>query len=303
MNNKKLRKRTIFHSLVDANDNVKKQFKRGYQEFDERGNTLKDVVYKPNGEIESAIGFTFDDQNRLVEEIHYYEGGDTGERIRFKLDKAGNRVEIETTYADESKSLKKIARFENMVSVKAYDEDGEFESEDLVKYNANGDVIEEIQFDEDRKIIRQDIYEYDEENRLKSKTGYLEDNEFEIKILVEYDEMGHVKSETQLNRKDVVINKTSFEHDADGSLVAWQNNRHITRTSFDAEKKPLKEEVVNRANGLVENFTEYKYNEQGLIIEERAFNLGDQYDLEPGVTARTQSSFILTGYEYEFFDD
>lgn len=303
MNSNKIRKRTELHSLVDSNDEIKTQFKRGFQEFDDRGNMLKDVVFKPNGEIESALGYTYDERNRLTEEIHYYEGGDTGERIRFKLDEEGNRIEIETTYADGSISLKKIVRFENMVSVKSYDEDGDFESEELIKYNDKGGVIEEIEYNEDRNIVKQDIYEYDEKDRLKSKTEYAENNEFIVKILVEYNEKGNVSSETHLTRKNEVLRKNSYEYDEAGNQIGWGNNQHITKTSLDDNGNPVKEEVLNAANGLVENFKEFKYNEQGLLAEERTFTLGEQYELEPGVVARTQSAFIVTGYEYEFFDE
>jgi hypothetical protein len=302
MNEKKIRKRTELHSLVDANDKIKTQFKRGFQEFDERGNLLKDVVFKPNGEIESALGFRFDDKDRLIEEIHYYEGGDTGERILFKLDEEGNRVEIETTYADESKSIKKIARFENMVSIKTYDEDGDFESEDLIKHNDKGNVIEELSYDEDRKIVKQDMYEYDEENRLHSKTEYAEDNEFIVKILVDYDDRGNIVSETRLNRKNELLGKTTFEYDEKGNRIAWQNNHHRTLTTYNSNGKPIKEEVFNGLNGLTESFTEYRYDDQELLAEERTFTLGDQYELEPGVLARTQSAFIVTGYKYEYID-
>ena len=48
---------------------------------------------------------------------------------------------------------------------------------------------------------------------------------------------------------------------------------------------------------------EYKYGEHGLVIEERMFSMGDAYQLEPGVFSRTASSFLVTRYEYEFYDN
>jgi hypothetical protein len=301
MSNKKVKKRVEMHALMDANDKIKSQYKRGFQEFDKNGNLLKDVLYKPNGEIESAQGFTYDDKNRLVEEIHYYEGGETGEQIRFKLDKEGKREEIETTYADGSKSLKKIVRFENMISVKSFDEDGDFESEELVKYNSNGDVIEELAYDDERNIVTKHQYEYDGKNRLKARTDYEGEKEFIVRIELAYDYQDQVISETHLNRKGELMRKVSYEYDEKGNQVALQNNHLVTRTTFDEEGKPVRQEIVNNASGFVENFTDYTYDDNGMLIEQRSFAIGEQYELEPGVQARTQSAFVVTGYEYEFF--
>lgn len=299
----KIKKLTRYTVFVDENEEAKFEFKSYHQEFDLNQNSIKEVEYTANGERQSASKFTYDGANRLIEEIHYYDGEGVGEMIRYKLNEEGKRVEIETTYADESRSVKKVSRFENMVSVKAYDEDGEFEAEDLVKFDENGNVLEETKFDEDRKIVHQVIYEYDKHNQPLYKTEYGEKNELLKKLVFEHDQYGNTIRETQLDRKDQPIGQIAFEYDADGNRTSWQNSIYIHLATYNKHNRIVKEETLNRRNNLVEGFTEYKYNEHGQLTEERRFSMGEQYELQPGIFARTKSDFIVTRYEYEYFED
>ena len=97
---KKLVKYIVF---AGDDDEIKHQYKSFLQEFDERGNSIREVEYTPDGEIENAAKYKYDEKNRLTEEVHYY-GDEVSEIIRYKLDENGKRTEVETTYADESKS-------------------------------------------------------------------------------------------------------------------------------------------------------------------------------------------------------
>ena len=54
---------------------------------------------------------------------------------------------------------------------------------------------------------------------------------------------------------------------------------------------------------MVESSSEYRYGEHGLVVEERSFEMGDPYQLNPGVMTRTGSNFTITRYEYEFWDE
>ena len=53
---------------------------------------------------------------------------------------------------------------------------------------------------------------------------------------------------------------------------------------------------------MVESFTEYKFDEDGMLAQSRSFEMGEQYQMEPGVMARTKLNFVVIRYEYEFFD-
>ncbi len=300
---KKVKKLTKFKAFVGNNDEILRELKSGYQEFDENNNLVKEVQYTNSGDIESANGYKYDDRNRLIEEIHYYEDDEVGEIVKYKLDKDGKRSAIDIVYADGSTSTKNYSRFENMISIKTTDEDGDLESEELVKMDEQGKITEEIHFDEDRKIVTKFINEYDKDQKLIARSEYEENEEFIKKVVLEYDKQGNASLETHLNRKDLIIDQIAFTFDRDGNRTSWENNVHIHKTLYDKSQRPLREERMNRGNNLVEEFTDYKYDESGKILEEKTFSMGEQYDLEPGVEARTKSDFILTRYAYEYFEE
>lgn len=299
----KIKKITAFTGLVGDNEEARQEYRSSLKELDENQNIIKDVSFHGNGEIDTASGFKYDNANRLIEEIHYFEDEEVGEIIRYKFNENGQPVEIETTYADESKSVKKVSRFENMISVKSYDEDGELEGEELIKIDTDGHVLEETHFDEDREIIQRTINEFNGSGKMISKIKYGEKQEFLVRAVYNYDENGNSISETQFNEKGKLVNQISYDHDKNGEQTGWKNNNYQHKSTYDEKGRVLNEETTNRANNMVENFTEYRYNEYDLVVEERVFNIGEQYELQPGIYGRSGSDLLVTRFEYEYFED
>ncbi|NOX85737.1 MAG: hypothetical protein GXO86_07210 [Chlorobi bacterium] len=295
---KKLVKYIVF---TDKNDEVKHQYKSFLQEFDERGNSIREVEYTPDGRVDNAAEYKYDDENRLIEEVHYFEDEVT-EKIRYILDEEGKRTGVETTYADDSKSVKKVIREGNTITVKTFDEDGDPEEEDRIKYDEEGRVTEEVKLDEEGKIVNRNVYEYNKNGKLLYKTEYEGEDGAYIKTTLEYDEQDNLISEIQVTDKGNLVSRMSFQYNEQGDRSAWQNNRHVHRVVYDEQRRPVMEETKNRVNNLIENFTEYKYNEQGLVAEERTFSLGGQFEIDAG-TFGGKSDFVITRYEYEFFEE
>ena len=300
---KKVKKVTKVKAFLGRNDEVLKELISGFQQFDQDGNLVKEVQYTNGGDIEIANGYKYDDKNRLIEEIHYYDEEEIGEIVKYKLDEEGRKQAQETVYGDGSVSKTSYTRFENMVTIKTLDEDGDLEAEELIKLDENGKILEEIHFDEDRQIVQKYINSYDKDGNMISRTEFGENEEFIVKVKIEYDNKGNGVMETHFNRKDEVVNQVAFNFDEAGNRTSWENSVYIHKTVFDKEGRPTHDERLNRRNNLVEEFTDYKYDEEGKILEEKSFSMGEQYELELGVVARTKSDFILHRYDYEYFDE
>lgn len=299
---KKVKKISRFRRFVDDNDTLLHEYKSAFREFDSQNNCIKEVDFNKEGKVETASGFKYDEKNRLIEEIHYFDDEEIGEIVRYKFDEKGKTKEIETTYADGSISLKKVNRSENILSIKAFDEDGEQDGEDIVKYNGDGKILEEISFDEDNVMSHKTVYTYNDRQQVESKTIYEAKNEFIQKVVFEYDKNGNVERETQLNRKDKPVRQVVYTFNKENKLVEWQNSQFLQRSKYDEQGRLIYEETLNRQNEMVESFTEYKFGEDGLLFETRSFEMGEQYQMEPGVYARGRLTFIVTGHEYDFFD-
>ena len=300
---KKIKNITRYRSVVGENDELLNEFKNSYQEFDINNNRIKDIDYTSSGEIETASGFKYNANNQLIEEMHYFDEDEVGEIVRYKLNGEGKPVEIETTYADGSVSLKKISRIENTLSIKSYDEDDDPEGEDIVKFNGEDKVVEELKYDEDHKIIYHTIYTHNNEGQVESKTVFGEKKEFLEKVVFEHDNNGNVTRETHLNRKDKPINQVVYNYNENGELGEWYNSQYLMQSKYDEKGRLVYEETRNRGNNLVESFTDYKFDKDGILLESRSFTLGEQYQLEPGVYARGKLTFIVIRHEYEFFNE
>ena len=298
----KVRKLVKYIVFTDKNDEVKHQYKSYLQEYDKQGNSIHEVEYTPDGSVDNAAEYKYDDQNHLIEEVHYFEDEVT-EKIRYILNEEGKRTEVETTYADGSISVKKVIRQGNTITVKTFDEDGDPEEEDRIKYDEEGKVVEEVKLDEEGKIVHRSLYEYNEKGKLLNKTEYEGDDGSFIKTMIEYDDRDNPVSETTVTDKGNLVNRISFQYNEQGDRTTWQNNHHVHRVVYDEQRRPVMEETKNRMNNLIENFTEYKYNDQGMVAEERTFSLGDQYQIEAGAFGGSSSDFVITRYEYEFFED
>jgi len=299
----KLRRLTKYIGMLDENDQVVNEFKQLVQEFDQHENCIKEIEYNSKSEVENASAYKFNGQNKKIEEIHYFNEDEIGEQIKFKLDEEGKTIEMETTYADDAKSIKKINRSEHLIEARVYDEDGELEGEEIVKLNSNKKPVEEIQTDEDKNVVQRFVYEYDKDGNIIARTEYGEDNIFLVKITFEYDKNGHLNRLIQMNEKGKPVGSTLYQYDNKGNQILLQTDRHFQRSAYDEKGNLVSMEIMNRVSNLVESFNEYKYGEHGLMVEERTFEMGDAHQLQPNVLTRSGSNLQLTRYEYEFFED
>lgn len=297
----KIKQITKYTAVVGENDEIISEFKRHLQEFDEQQNCTKEVEYASNGGIESASIYKFNDQNQMTGEIHYFDENEVGEQIEYKLDEDGKVREIDTVYADDSKSIKKIERSEHLISIKIYDEDGELEGEESVKIDQKGRTIEEVRLDEDKVVSQRFIYSYNDDDLIISRVEHGEKDEFILKTIYTYDDDGNLIQRTRENKRGKIIDSNRFEYDENGNQTVIQTNQHLQHTVYDNKNRVISQETTNRVNNMIENFMEYKYGEHGHIIEERSFEMGEAYEINPSVLSRTASNFIVTRYDYEFF--
>ncbi len=298
-----IKRLTKYVALSGNNDEKINEYKSYEQQFDVHQNCIKEIEFTKLGEIDNASAYTFNDKHKMIEEIHYFNHDEIGEHIKYIVDEEGKRLEIETIYADNAKSVKKINRSDQLVTAKSFDEEGEFEGEESVKFDNKGRPVEEVQLDEERNILQRSVFEYNESNNVHSRINYGEHDEFQMKSLFEYDDHNNLVKLMQLNQKDELIASYVYEYDKQGNQTLQQSNHHLIHTEYDDQGRIIIEETKNRSNNMVEKLIEYKYGEHGHVIEERMFSMGDAYQLEPGVFSRTASSFLVTRYEYEFYEN
>jgi len=297
----KIKQLSKYTAFVGEDNQAVNEFKSLHQEFDEQQNLLKEVEYSASGEVESSSAFQYNDQNKMVAEIHYFEEDEVGETINYHLDEEGKPSTIETTYGDSGKSIKKISRSEQLLTVKIVDEEGEPEGEETVKFDHKHRPIEETQIDEEGHISQRSVYEYNDSDELVSRIDYGENNELHSKTTFAYNEAGKLIQSIKRTGSGNLINSVLYEYDANGNRTLLQNSHHQQHTTYDDQNRIIIEETINRSNNMVEGFTEYKYGDHGLVVEERNFDMGNSNSQDPLSFGNSKSNLIITRYEYEFY--
>ena len=297
----KINRLNKYTAFVGEDNQAINEFKSYMQEFDEQQNLLKEVEFSSNGKMESSSAYKYNSQNKMIAEVHFFEEDEVGETIKYHLDEEGKPLEIETVYGDSGKSIKKISRSGSLLTVKIVDEDGENEGEETVKFDAKKRPIEETHIDEDGNISRRSVYEYNESDQLISRIEYGEKNEFHTKTIFDYDKDGNMIQSVQRSEKGNLINSVLYDYDENKNQILLQNSHHSRRTSYDDKNRIINEETINRSNNLVEGFTEYKYGDHGLLIEERSFETGASNQQDPLSFGGSKANFLLNRYEYEFY--
>ncbi len=297
----KIKQLIKYSASANKNGEAVNEFKSLLQEFDKQQNLLKEVEYSAAGDIESTSGYKYNDQNKMIAEVHYFEEDEVGETIKYQLDEEGKPLEIEKIYGDSGKSIKKISRSERLLSVKIVDEDGENEGEETVKFDSKKRPIEETHIDEEGIISQRSVYEYNESDQVLSRIEYGVGDEFQVKTNFTYDKEGELIQIVQRSEKGNLIASNIYEYDENGNRVLFQNSHHLQRSTYDEKNRIVSQETVNRSNNLVEGFTEYKYGDHGLLLEERTFEGGASNQQDALSFGGSKSNFLITRYEYEFY--
>jgi len=104
------------------------------------------------------------------------------------------------------------------------------------------------------------------------------------------------------NDKGRLTDVIAYQFDENNNLISEQHNDdHLVKSTYDNDSNLIKQETVNPIDGLVSNFVEYVYREDGLPLMTSLFDIG-RYDI--GVDFhRSGGHHIRRIYEYEFFGE
>lgn len=293
---------TSYKAFINEENNPVNEYKYSYQEYDFNQNLIKEVFYLKDGHIETASAYKFNESNVMIEEIHYLSDTDVGERVLYKYYNNMDFRSIETIYSDGSKSIKLFKRNGQVLSVTIVNENNKFEGEEISKFDNQENVTEEIIMDEKRDIRQKFLHEYDRRGLLISTTESGENEEFIVKKIFEYNNKNQMIKETHISERGILINVIRSEYNTEGELILQQQgNKYLIKISYDDKKRRRRDETINLSNNLAEASKIYKYDENDLLTEEISYEMGQQYQLEPGVLGRSGSFNIRIKFHYEFY--
>jgi len=298
---KKIKTITAYTSFVGEDNKREHEYKSFYEEFDLNQNVIKNIVYSDAGEVETASGYRFDESNRLIKVMHYLNESEISQELNYKYS-YGELSQIETIYSDGSITIKTIRKNGRVVTTTIRGDDKIFEGEELRRHDGYGNVVEEFFYDENKLIRQRFLYEYDNKSKLICSTEFGADETFVVKKTFEYDHNGNILKESHYSEWGNLMSYILSEYNIHGKLISQQYDMNqLLKLEYDDDGRIIKEETAKIPNGMVISSKRYHYDKNNNLKGEISFDLGEQYDLQPGVSIRTGLNYVNKRFHYEFY--
>ncbi len=211
---------------------------RKISDYDDYGNVILEQGFDGSEKFKNT--YEYNDEGKLGE-INYYVDNQSNEKRVFEQD-------------------------DNITNVTVYNSTDEITSYMLLKYDGNGNLIEEIQYDANKNPLESRIFVYNNESKVVSEVKYREGNFF-YKLTYLYDSTGELINIDEENTENSRYIKKNFKYDDRGFLIEmnWRRNPG---------------EEFNTRN--------YTYDNEGLCTQVLTYYPSTRFK-------------VLTKYEYEFY--
>lgn len=250
--------------------NTNKSYVTSRKLLDIRGNIIDRKSYE-KGLIRWWNKYVYDENNKLIEETSNTVSGYTEDYIR----KTARTTKFNTSiYQDRSlyqnkkieeiddKGQKIISSFFGRVN-----KDGVLSNRKFL--NENNVVIEEHEYTKG-KLTKKTFF--NENGDLLEVRKCIDGNEFLNKTML-YDEKGNLLEERKYRDKDTPLNYTLYKYDGNSQKIS---EKHVTR------------------NGRVNDYTIFRYNTEGLLIETVDYPLDEN-------KAYADVEGTYTGYAHKYY--
>lgn len=258
--------------LQDVNDEDVEIVSYPYLEkvFDENGNLLKEISYDNSGAIQEHFVYKYDDRNRRIEAVNYYDEEEVVETVRYYYGDVEEPVEAYRVFADGSEDS----------IIYSYDDEGRLLRKSTVNDEKEEEELEVWKFDDDREVfyekqeygdpVFREIQEYDADGRpvVVKLWERLDDRTMIHKI--SYNSNGKKERIEKLNgegKRISIIEIPAFKDDEPLEIVetTTSGKKRIT-FEYDDNGRVVLQQEYNEEEQLINTITR-KYNEVGLIKE------------------------------------
>ncbi|MGI6321009.1 MAG: hypothetical protein ACOXZK_08665 [Bacteroidales bacterium] len=282
---------------IDTESDVRSVSVRSYKITDSCGvEILSDDVWKL---YNRSADYFFNENKYLIKEVKYLANKNVKNTYLYSYNEDNNVTKI--TKLDSSNSLLSIEVFEyndkkQIISSILYSSE-DYNDENIKKkviyqYNDFGNLLQKTGLN-----TTFEFNTYDAQNRLICKVTRKEDATLLDSTTYSYDANSNLKVETSYGEN--LISKVKYRYNSQNQLKLYSYNskeykkrlfrRNITYIKFkhkynsngDVLETKIKEKRggARRKNRIRRAINEYKYNEQGKLIETKEFNFYDHYSI------------------------
>lgn len=302
MEKKKVKQIEEITQLTNTNGDILNEFITYKQVLNEAGKTILDAAWESNGILQNKSTYTYDDKGNQIEQKIYLDEENISEHWTYVYNDENKLVKKTVEYADGSiSSYQKNMLPENTYEWQATDEDGEFEGKEINKFNANDWLLISVEEDDEGFELLRKEFDYDENGNMIAQTIF-ENEEPSSKEIMKYDEKNNLINSVRLSPGGNKINETKYFYNKNNKLSHRDINDEM-RVAYTYDDKGNQTEIkqTNLQTELNLGLVQFKYNEEGLLIEKSVYEMGAEYNIEPGVVGRNAAIHQKVIMKYEYF--
>ncbi|MBK7911164.1 MAG: hypothetical protein KBB38_00660 [Bacteroidia bacterium] len=273
------------------------EFLESVTEMDAKGNIVEESKFDSSGELEERNTYRFGPHGKLEEHVLFYAVDDVTERRVLQRDEKGLLLEEVRYYGDDTgeRLVYTYGDKDLLVSLKRYDEEGDFDYEESFSYDANdsltmrerkrggGVVVSRMRFSPEGEGTKLEEEEFDEAGKPVSTTVSV------------YNKDGKEVSSVQRNVQGKLISSVSSVYDEHGNILERKHQdfySKITRFTYDEQHRLLTQELFD-GSGLLLRKNVYEYDNDGRLLTEQNYEI----DTSRGGRDKHYGS----RYEYEYY--
>lgn len=134
--------------------------------YDDRGHQNVEAWYDVDGLFVSLDFREFDEQGNCLKVYHYRARGDLNlsiQRAEYRYNKLGKKVEEVNWRYDGTKTINRYSEKGDLLEIRFYDANGEFDHEIHIGYDVHGNQVESRTLNSNGRLVShsKDTYEYD----------------------------------------------------------------------------------------------------------------------------------------------
>ena len=252
------------------NDITQELFTEAEVTYDENGNILTERHFNSNGELESRVANSYDNEGRPTESAQFDNFDELCQKNVFYYGENGRLDRKGCFYGECSPEYATVYVYEDgrLVREDAYDEEEFVCTEKAYEYDGAGHVTKTTEYDEDGNVLYRTTDEYDENGRLAKRLRE-EPQEHDSRTFVyAYDEQGHKTKELMYNFDGKLIAKAYYRYDEMGNNIEMEEeNLDIFRlTQYTYEGTNCVKITQFDKDRMALSYSTYEYNDNGDVV-------------------------------------
>ncbi len=272
------------------------------QQRDEQGNVILDASWQSNGALENKTTYAYNEANKMIAQKIYLDEENISEHWTYTYNEAGDVIEKAVEYADGSHSYYTKSITEDGATVwEIKDEDQAYEGKEIRVFNNNKLLLSSVDIDDEHTETLRKEFVYDENDHLIEQSIY-EYEALSAKEVMQYDEQGNLIRTVSLSPGGNKISDLQYTYNADNKVVHYDVNKEVRTTfTYDEQGREIEIKRSNLHTELQISLTQMKYNAAGQLEERLIYEMGTQYEVEPGVMGRSSAVHQKVTFSYEYW--